>query len=90
MRYSVELSAHGNIDHGEDPFARLEGVEYGRRSADTIEELQQIVRDYIEENDLGSGQFTGGTVRDGEKVIGKISYNSRYWTNEELKKRGWA
>lgn len=82
MRYKVTLSAHGNIDHGEDPYATLPGVYQGVKEADTIEELQQIVRTYIDENDLGGGNWTGGKVFDGEKEIGRISYNGRYWTKD--------
>ena len=49
MKYSVELSSHGNIDHGENPYKPLAGVEQGIREADTIEELQKIVNTYISE-----------------------------------------
>lgn len=89
MRYTVELTAHGNIDHGENPYEALAGVEQTTRSADTIEELQKIVRDYIEEHNLGGGQWTGGKVTENGKEIGRISYNGRYWTLEELKQKGW-
>jgi hypothetical protein len=45
----------------------------------TIEECQKAVRNYIMENDFGSGNWTGGKVyKDGEQ-IGYISYNGRYW-----------
>lgn len=75
--YSVTLSAHGNIDHDENP--NLEVAEGRIAEATTIEECQQIVRGYIEENDLGGGNWTGGKVfKDGEQV-GYISYNGRYW-----------
>lgn len=79
MKYKVFLSAHGNIDHGENPYKPLEGVERGYREADTIEELQSIVREYIEKNDIGGGQWTGGKVMEGDKEIGYISYNGRFW-----------
>lgn len=90
MRYIVELSAHGNIDHGEDPYKPLENVYQGTKESDTIEELQQIVRDYIDKYDLGGGQWTGGKVTEDGKEIGRISYNSRYWPLEQLKEKGWA
>lgn len=89
MRYTVSLSAHGNIDHGENPYAFLEGVPHGTESAETIEELQQIVREYIDKYDLGGGNWTGGEVKENGKVIGKISYNSRYWSLKDLEERGW-
>lgn len=83
MKYSVELSAHGNIDHGQDPYKPLYGVFCGRKEADTVIELEDIVRRYIDENNLGSGNWTGGKVFEGEKEIGYISYNGRYWPKRE-------
>ena len=82
MKYKVTLGAYGNIDHGEDPYKPLDGVPQGMKEADTIEELQSIVRAYIDEHDLGAGNWTGGKVFEGEKEIGRISYNGRYWTKE--------
>lgn len=80
MKYKVILSAHGNIDHGEDPFTPLFGVEQGEREADTIEELQKIVREYIDKYNLGSMNWTGGEVFTDDRQIGYISYNGRFWT----------
>ena len=40
------------------------------------------VRKYIEQEDLGSSQFVGGTVtKDGER-LGYISYNGRAWDKQ--------
>lgn len=83
MRYTVVLSAHGNIDHGANPYEPLFGVECGMKEADTIEELQRIVREYISEYNLGSGEWTGGAVMEGNKKIGYISYNGRFWDKEK-------
>ena len=77
MKYTVTLSAHGNPDHGESPYRNV--APKATRSAESIEECQQIVRSYIEANDLGSGNWTGGAVYEGEQQIGYISYNGRYW-----------
>lgn len=77
-KFKVNLTAHGNIDHDEDPYELLfEGTGY----ADTIESCQQIVRDWIEETEIGGGNWTGGQVYDTAtgKEIGYISYNGRYW-----------
>lgn len=80
-KYAVTLSAHGSIDHGQNPYEPLFGVPNTMGYADTIEELQKIVRNYISENGLGSSTWTGGTVYEvaTEKEIGCISYNGRYW-----------
>lgn len=81
--YKVLLTAHGNPDHEENPFAELFPAQ--EAYADTIEECQQIVRNFIDKTDIGSGNWTGGQVyltSTGEP-IGYISYNSRYWPMEE-------
>lgn len=83
--YTVTLSAHGNIDHYENPYANIvNGVEIEAKTAqaETIEECQKLVRMYIEENNLGGGNWTGGKVfKDGVQV-GYISYNGRYWEGD--------
>ena len=89
MRYTVTLGAYGNIDHGENPYKALQGVFQGTKQAETIEELQQIVRTYIDDNDLGSGNWSGGDVFEDGKKIGRISYNGRWWPLEELERKGW-
>ena len=77
MKYSVILSAHGNPDHYESP---LEEVAPGKvEHAASIEECQAAVREYIDKHGLGAGNFTGGDVYHNGEVIGRISYNSRYW-----------
>lgn len=78
-KYKVALTAHGNIDHGANPYAMV--APPLNVFADTIEELQQAVRDYIEEYDLGGGNWTGGQVTETAtgKKVGYISYNCRYW-----------
>lgn len=78
-KYKVVLTAHGNIDHGANPYAMV--APPLNVFADTIEELQQAARDYIEEYDLGGGNWTGGQVTEvaSGKPFGYISYNGWYW-----------
>lgn len=78
-KYSVILSAHGNPDHWQDPEQPLPGVPVTEAYGDTIEELQQAVRAYIEEYGLGGGNWTGGRVMEQGSHIGYISYNGRFW-----------
>jgi len=79
--YEIRARSHGNIDHGENPFSPVAPRLTAR--AETIEELQEAVRNYINENNLGSGNFTHALVADDKGVIGAISYNGRFWTREE-------
>lgn len=77
MKYSVTLSAHGNPDHYESPYEEVAAG--GVAHAESIEECQQIVREYIDKHALGGGNWTGGDVYLHGEVIGRISYNGRYW-----------
>lgn len=79
--YSVFLSSCGNIDHGENPFvSKVESVSYHCKS---IEECQAAVMSYIDENDLGAGNWNGGQVYKHGTQIGSISYNGRFWALEK-------
>lgn len=84
-KYKVALTAHGNIDHGANPYAMV--APPLNVFADTIEELQQAARDYIEEYDLGGGNWTGGQVTEvaSGKPFGYISYNGWYWEETDAK-----
>lgn len=80
MIYSVNLSNCGNPDYGQAPNKPLPDVPTGRAYTSSIEECQQRVQEYIEKYNLGSGNWNGGEVYDGlGNMIGKISYNGRYW-----------
>ena len=83
-KYAVILTAHGNIDYGQNPYSEIaeSKVAYGN----TLEELQIHVRQYIAYNALGSGQYTGGKVYEviTGAVMGYISYNGRFWDRKEM------
>ena len=82
IMYSVTLSACGNPDHKENPYSNVVNgiaVEKDIAVADSIEECQRLVRNYIEDNCLGAGNWTGGRVFENGVRVGYISYNGRYW-----------
>lgn len=81
--YTVKLSACGNIDYGQNPYELLYGVPKRVIKATSIEECQQIVRNYIYFYNLGSGNWDGGDVFKDGKLIGYISYNGRYWNHKK-------
>lgn len=83
MKYKVILNSCGNIDYGENPFQSMYGVPKKIEYCNSIEECQKKVRDYIDEYELGSGQWNGGEVyNDKDEYLGHISYNSRFWPVE--------
>lgn len=81
MKYIVFLRSCGNIDYGECPYEEIAPPQFVH--AKSIEECSKIVRSYIENNCLGSGQWCGGQIYE-EKVgyIGRISYNGRFWNKD--------
>lgn len=84
--YSVELKACGNIDHNEDPYnniVRGEKVPKNIKKASSIEECQELVKNYIDEYNLGGGNFINAKVYKNNTYIGYISYNGRFW-NEKV------
>lgn len=84
--YKVILSACGNIDHFENPFDNIvNGIKVDQIIAkcNSIEECQKVVEKYIDDNLLGAGNWTGGKVFKGNELIGRISYNGRFWKKGE-------
>lgn len=60
-------------------------VDDGRPKAVTVaslEEASRVCREYIERNELGGGNWTGGDVTEGGQVIARISYNGRIWLSD--------
>lgn len=84
--YKVILSAAGNPDHNENPFSNVvKGKIIKGRVAKrpTIEACRKAVIDYIDRNDLGAGNWTGGKVYNSDdEYVGYISYNGRFWNEE--------
>lgn len=80
--YLVTLSACGNPDHKENPYTNVvNGIAVKKDIvvADSVEECQRLVREYIENNSLGAGNWNGGRVFENGMRVGYISYNGRYW-----------
>ena len=80
--YKVTLSACGNIDHNENPYSNIingEEVSAQEIECNSIRECQEAVLKYIDDNNLGSGNWTGGDVTKNNRVVGYISYNGRFW-----------
>lgn len=80
--YKVTLSVCGNIDHFENPYENIvNGIEVPTKMVEknSIEECQEVVREYIDEYELGGGNWDGGKVFKDNEQIGYISYNGRYW-----------
>lgn len=46
-------------------------------------EASKVARAYIEKNGLGCGNWAGGRIFDGGKVIARVSFNGRVWAGEK-------
>lgn len=60
-------------------------VDSGRkRSVDVKDfaEASKVCREFIERNGLGGGNWNGGEIREGGKIIARVSYNGRVWPDE--------
>lgn len=76
----VELGAEPNPDYNDS--GRHEAtinIPLHRVKATTIEEARGKVMAFTDENDLGSGNYSGGKLFSDGKEIGYVSYNGRVW-----------
>ena len=69
---------------------KYDEFEYEYKYSNSIEELQNKVRDFIDEYIIMASEWEGGQVYDVEakKIIGIIAFNGRYFNEEEAKKMG--
>ena len=79
--WTVELSTVGNPDWGQDPERPLHGADPNvERVIISLAEAQRYCREYIDRNNLGSGNFSGGAIRyNGGEPVAYVSYNGRIW-----------
>jgi len=80
MSVTVTLETVGNVDHGQDPTQPLYGVPNLKAKCASVTQAQEACKNFIEEHNLGAGNWTGGEVCDESGgVVGRISYNGRFW-----------
>ncbi len=74
-RFWVYLSSVGNPDYNQyapisDPVLK---------SAESLREVRDLCLAYIEDCNLGGGNWPGGIFGSGRLVLGHVSYNGRLW-----------
>ena len=82
-----KLTNCGNPDFRQDPTQRVwdtDEVKYGTQTLVDIKhkklsKLRDLINSYIDEYDLGSGNFIPPKVYKDKKYIGHFSYNGRFW-----------
>ena len=77
-RMRVTLSSAGNPDHGQyygenllSPTLLVE--------VKNLAEASAVCRAYIAQYELGAGNWTGGTITKGNRIVARVSYNGRVW-----------
>jgi len=78
----VELSSVGNPDHRQNPYAPLFGCEKDNEvRVQSFKQASEACRSFIDNNDLGSGNWSGGDIYDDERqsIIAYVSYNGNVW-----------
>lgn len=79
LPFNVILDSIGNPDHDEDPTRRLPGVDRRIVPVADFAAASKACRDYIEENNLGAGNWAGGKIHSEGKVVAEVSYNGKVW-----------
>lgn len=71
---------------GQNPRARKDGAVANRwQKVASIAEASAACRQFITDNELGGGNWSGGDVQDASgKVVARISYNGRAWLPGDL------
>lgn len=78
----VVLSAVPNVDYEDIDYRGEVSIKPINKKVNSVEEAQQEVRKFIEKHELGGGNWPNGEVFKDGKKIGYISYNGRFWPNE--------
>jgi hypothetical protein len=82
--FAVICESYGNIDHKENPFEEMSPKQVF--ACDSLKQASEYCLNYIDEFDLGGGNWTGGKVFH-PKIghIANVSYNGKVWKlNGEL------
>jgi len=90
---SVEISAEPNPDYDKNTHNGSINIKPKKVKINSLQEASTIVRKFINDNDLGGGNFTGGNIYSDNKIVGRVSYNGRIWdvnNNEMFAKGGWT
>lgn len=78
--YQIVLTSCGNPDFGQNPRKPMSPAKC--ISANSIEECQVAARKYVDDYDLGAGNWSGGQVYQDGEYVGYVSYNGRFWDKD--------
>jgi hypothetical protein len=77
----VQLDSVGNPDYeDQEPGVPMPGVPTKKVAVQSLAEASAVCREYLDEHDLGGGNWSGGLVTDEHgTALAEISYNGRIW-----------
>lgn len=77
----VQLDSVGNPDYeDQDPTKPMPDVPTKSVTVQSLSEASAVCRQYLDEHDLGGGNWVGGLVTDKDgTALAEISYNGRIW-----------
>ena len=80
-QYRVSLASVGNPDFGQDPSRALFGAAPDQwQEVGSIADAASACLRFIDENELGGGNWAGGDVVDATgRTVARVSYNGRVW-----------
>jgi hypothetical protein len=78
----VTLQADPNPDFDAGAHAGRVRIKQMAVEVESFEEASRVCRAFIEEYDLGGGNWTGGHVWDDGVPVAHVSYNGRVWKGE--------
>lgn len=78
--YQIVLTSCGNPDFGQNPNESMSPTKIV--AANSIEECQVAASKYVDDYDLGSGNYSGGQVYQDGDYVGRVSYNGRFWSKD--------
>jgi hypothetical protein len=81
VTYTMRLKSVGNPDFGQySPVSDPKTVD-----GSTLAEMREAAQAYIDEWNLGGGNWTDPVVKQGSKVVGHFSYNLRFWEGRSVR-----
>jgi hypothetical protein len=79
MIYQVKPSFMGNPDRGQNSAP----VKPRTFSADNLNDLRDMISDFLDNNGLGAGNWGTAKVLKDNQIYGWMSYNGRIWDRDD-------
>lgn len=81
----VSVEARPNVDFAQTSRnGSIKAVKHWLPVA-SLRQASEVCRSYIDALELGGGNWTGGDVKKGRKIVAYVSYNGRVWAGKGMK-----